>query len=211
MLDGIIIYFYTMNISQLSEKSLGDTMSETIPSSIYLSKYNDYISTTLEITHSNIIINGNTGNTGDVLTCNGDRLSWEPVTITGAGFTGVTETISTTAVPYTKSITIQHISSVNKYKITLCGTISGINDYVLIYFTVNGISCDTFNSTCFYYVQCIAHNGNFYNSYTIIDTIDMSSSPLVGGYTAEIQMYITSGSGNSNTTNNFNVSMEPVY
>jgi len=206
MLDGIIIYFYTMNISQLNKISFGDDMLETNPSNIYLSKYSDNISTTLEITNSSIIINNNTGNTGDVLTSKGDTMLWEPITITSTGFTGITSTSTV----HTKSITIQHSSNVNKYKITLCGTICGINNYVLIYFTVNGISCDTFNSTCFYYVPYVEHNSNFYNSYTIIDTIDMSLSPLIIGNNAEIQMYITNGSDNS-ITNNFNVSIEPVY
>lgn len=69
-----------MNISQSSNISLGDTILETNPSNIYLSKYdlNNTSATSLEITCSNIIINGNQGNTGDVLTCNGDTMVWSP-------------------------------------------------------------------------------------------------------------------------------------
>lgn len=202
-----------MDISQSNKISFGDDMLETIPSNIYLSKYSDYISTTLEITNSSIIINGNTGNTGNVLTCKGNTISWEPVTITSTGFTGTTGTISTTvSIPTTKSIILQNISSVNKYKINLCGTIVGIKDYLLIYVTVNGISCNTFNSSYPYYVQYITHSSISYISYTIIDTIDMSSSPLTIGSIAEIQIYIRCGSGiHTITSNHFNVSIEPVY
>ena len=68
-------------ISVLDDNMLmSNQQIETEPSSIYLSKYSIDLSTstTLEITNSNIIINGDQGNTGDVLTSNGDTISWEP-------------------------------------------------------------------------------------------------------------------------------------
>jgi hypothetical protein len=112
------------------------------------------------------------------------------------------------------------ISPINKYKVSVCGNIIGVNDILELYLAVGNLAtvvpCQTFNGSGsppqYFYVNNMSHAGGFYTSYNITDTVNMSSAPFAFGGTANIYCYCRCVSGSHTITSNaFNVSIEPVY
>lgn len=109
------------------------------------------------------------------------------------------------------------LSPINKYKITVCGCFTGVNDVVFLALAcANGASIiagDTFATTLDpYVVENITYSGNYATSYTITDTVSMASAPFSYGQTASIYCYALANSGAHTIGNNrYNVSIEPVY
>jgi hypothetical protein len=112
------------------------------------------------------------------------------------------------------------ISPINKYKVSVCGNIIGVNDILELYIAVaNGatiVAGQTFNGSGsppqYFYVNNMSHAGGFYTSYNITDTVNMATAPFTTGSTANIYCYCRCVSGSHTITSNaFNVSIEPVY
>jgi hypothetical protein len=109
------------------------------------------------------------------------------------------------------------LSPINKYRITVCGSFTGVNDIVFLGLAVangaNIVACDTFATTSDpYTVENKSHAGSFYTSYTVVDTVNMATFPFSYGQTASIYCYALCATGSHTINNNrYNVSIEPVY
>lgn len=129
--------------------------------------------------------------------------------------TGFTDILGNPAISLVQGSFV--LSPINKYKITVCGNAIGVNDIMELYIGCgNGatvVSGATFGtSPYYYYANNMSHAGAYYTSYTITDTVSMSSAPFTVGSTANIYLYARCVSGSHTiSTNAYNCSIEPVY
>lgn len=111
------------------------------------------------------------------------------------------------------------VSPIQKYKITISGTFSGVNDEVGLSIAVaNGatiVGGQTYNLG-FPAKPFVVKNNSFagtnWTSYTICDTVVMTSVPFSQGQTAQIYLYALCNTGSHTVAeHSFMASIEPVY
>ena len=111
------------------------------------------------------------------------------------------------------------ISPVNKYRVTVDGTFSGVNDDVRMYMEIQasgagpGAVGQTYNSASdlYYYTTAVDFGGGGAH-FTTFSFSDVFTCSLVAGGTATVNLWVEPGSGTHTIANNrHTVSIEPLY
>jgi hypothetical protein len=111
------------------------------------------------------------------------------------------------------------ISPVNKYRVTVDGTFSGVNDDVRMYMEIQASGAgavatgQTYNSAndLYYYTTDVDFGGGG-NHFTTFSFSDVFTCSLVAGGTATVNLWVEPGGGSHSIANNrHTVSIEPLY
>ena len=137
----------------------------------------------------------------------------------GSSLTGGTFTDIIGGLPISLPVGSIVISPVNKYRVTVDGTFSGVNDDVRMYMEIQASGAgpvaggQTFNSAndLYYYTTDVDFGGGG-SHFTTFSFSDVFTCTLVAGGTATVNLWVEPGGGSHTINNNrHTVSIEPLY